>query len=289
MIVSLVLKDMQSVDVGERGIFELKNTVKVGQSDTEVKTEKQNIKDVPFVRYRFKSYGENEIAYIKKLQGVFKYSAHLAEITLGEDFNATIQTVKELTEKVDRLCRFVYVPVDDVLLNYVNENKALPEELEDALYDIADIEVDQICIKDITSAASIIKMNNVRKSIADVVIGSARKYESIGICGSPLTFVADESACLTAAKAREMMAIYCRDDLPQPTPSANHQCMNCCGCIQYVIVDEPIKPYTKSQTKKVSSSKSKKSTSNENSPKSDSKKVKSAKSNKTESIMNTFF
>lgn len=291
MIVSLVLKDKQSINVGERGIFALKNTVRVGEQEEETKIEKQNITDIPFVRYRFDKYDDSDIEYIKKLQGVFKYSAHLAEIVMGKDTTETVETVKKLTESVDRLCRFVYIPVDDEFLAYVAENGAIPDDLENALYDISDIGVDQICIKDKTSAAGLVQMNDVRKLLADIVLGNSRKYEGIGICESPLTFVAENSACLTAAKAREYMAIYCRDDLPQPTPSANHQCMSCCGCIRYVVVDEPIVPYETKKEAAVKAKKEKKAKTDDATENSDdaNKKPKMPKSNKTVNIRNIYF
>ena len=249
MIVSLVFKNRHSVDVGERGIFEIKNIIKVGDNAEEIKTEKQNIADIPFIRYRFDSYDYDNIEYIKRLKSIFKYSAHLAEITIGKDLKKAVDDARALTESVDKLCRFVYVDMDDEMLAYVAENKKLPDNLEDALYDIADIGVDQVCLRDKASAAGLVQVNEIRKLLADITLGNSRKYENIAICSSPLTFAVDNSACLTAAKAREFMAIYCRDDLNQPTPSANHQCMSCCGCIRYIEITDPITPFVSNKNK----------------------------------------
>lgn len=236
MIVSLVFKEKWDVMVSERGYFNLA----IKGEDGEPKVERQSIADIPFIRYRFERYGAEEASYIRKLQGIFKHSAHLAEIVFKGDTSETLEAVKYLENEVENLCKFVYIPVDDNLLSEVTDNRELPENLSDMLYDLSEMSVDQFCLKDKSSAAGVIQFNLVRKLVAGVVFGSARKYENIGICESPLTFVEDNSACLTAAKAREFMAVYCRDDLTQPTPSANHQCMGCCGCIKYIVVDSAI-------------------------------------------------
>jgi hypothetical protein len=57
---------------------------------------------------------------------------------------------------------------------------------------------------------------------------------SVGCCNSPLSF--SECACLTAIKARELMTVY-SDVADVALPSANHQSMDCCGCIRYLIID----------------------------------------------------
>lgn len=284
MIVSLVFRDKHNVSISERGLFLLKNTIKVGDNVEETKIEKQSIADIPFIRYRFNDYGTDEIDYIKKLKNIFKYSAHLAEITIGNNSSEAVKTVKLLTESVDKLCRFVYIDMNDEMLTYVSENKTLPTDLEDALYEIADIGVDQICLRDKTSAAGLVQVNKIRKLLADITLGNSRKYENIAICSSPLTFVVDNSACLTAAKAREYMAVYCRDELTQPTPSANHQCMSCCGCIRYIEITEPITPFV-SQGSKSKSSKDKPKTDQANKVSKEPKKTSKAKTTSIRSIL----
>jgi hypothetical protein len=60
-----------------------------------------------------------------------------------------------------------------------------------------------------------------------------KSEEMFGVCSSPLSF--SELACLTAVKARELMSVY-STIADVALPSANHQCMNCCGCIRYLTV-----------------------------------------------------
>ena len=60
----------------------------------------------------------------------------------------------------------------------------------------------------------------------------------VGICSSPLC-MQDNLACLTAVTARELAAVYATaKDLV--SPSANHQDMNTCGCIRYMVINSDI-------------------------------------------------
>lgn len=245
MITCLMFKRPFNVSVSDSGKFNL--VVPTGEEETKI--EKQSIADIPFIRYRFDKYGDEEIEFIKKMKGIFKYSAHLAEIAVSYgdgngNTDEVLDEVKTLKESVEKLCVFVYLNTTDEWLTYLSENDALFEDVENFLYDASDIEVDQFCLRDKTTAAGAVQMNNLRKKVADVVYGDDRKFKSIAICESPLTFSEEESACLTAAKARELMAIYCDDNLEQPTPSANHQCMSCCGCIKYIEITSDIQAVT---------------------------------------------
>jgi hypothetical protein len=84
----------------------------------------------------------------------------------------------------------------------------------------------------------------------------------MGICSSPLSF--DDMACLTAVKAREIMSRY-STTTDVALPSANHQSMNCCGCIRYVTVTEDIPAPSDGKQKQASGNK--KNSSDESKPK----------------------
>ena len=280
MIVSLVFKDMHSVEINEHGNFKLKTVTEDSDGNKTVKYEKQNIKDIPFIRYRFERYGDAEIEYIKKMQNIFKHSAHLAEVTASEVSSDTLDTLKRLEIGVERLCKFLYINMDDKLLSDFTDAGILPGNIEDALYNLNGITIDRVCIKDKTSAAGLSQVDSLRKRIANIVYTDSSRYDRVAVCESPLTFYIDKNgACLTANIARELMAIYCRDDLTQPTPSANHQCMNCCGCIRYIIVDEDLK----CEAKKTKAAKS--TEAEDSKPKS----TKSKNSGGTTSISDIFF
>lgn len=242
MITCLMFKNMYNVSVNDSGKFNLI----VPDEDGGTKVEKQATSEIPFVRYRFEKFGATELAYIKKMQGIFKHSAHLAEVSVsaddsGDNFEEVTGYIKELKESLEKVCVFVYLNVTDEWMTYASENKdGLPYGVEDFLYDLDDFGVDQFCLRDKTTAAGAIQMNDIRKRVADIVYGDTRRLNSIALCESPLSFNGDETACLTAVKARELMAIYCNDELEQPTPSANHQCMACCGCIKYIEITSDI-------------------------------------------------
>lgn len=280
MITCLMFKRPFNVSVSDSGKFNL--IVPTGEEETKV--EKQSIADIPFIRYRFDKYGDEEIEFIKKMKGIFKYSAHLAEVTVSYsegngNTDEVLDEIKTLKESVEKLCVFVYMNTTDEWLTYLSENDALFEDVENFLYDASDIEIDQFCLRDKTTAAGAIQINNLRKKVADVVYGDDRKFKSIAICESPLTFSEEESACLTAAKARELMAIYCDDNLEQPTPSANHQCMSCCGCIKYIEITSDIQAVTS----KVKSSDSGKTTKKSSGPKEKKEKKEKSSSESEES------
>lgn len=261
MITCLMFKKPYDVKVSDSGKFNLV----VPTGDGTSKVEKQDIKDIPFIRYRLSEFSENKVddkysdiaKYIKGLKGVFKYSAHLAELDVNysagnSNADEVLEGVKILKESVDKLCVFVYLNLTDEWLAYVNENDAFPDEVENLLYDLLDLDVDQVCVRDRTSAIGEIMMNTVRKRVADIVYGDDKRFKSVAVCESPLAI--EDSACLTAAKARELMAIYCDDALEQPTPSANHECQGCdgCGCIKYIEITSDIQAVSSANKNKSS-------------------------------------
>ena len=263
MITCLMFKKPYDVKVSDSGKFNLV----VPTGDGTSKVEKQDIKDIPFIRYRLSGFSEDKVddkysdvaKYIKGLKGIFKYSAHLAELDVNysagnSNADEVLEGVKTLKESVDKLCVFVYLNLTDEWLAYVNENDAFPDEVENLLYDLLDLDVDQVCVRDRTSAIGEIMMNNVRKRVADIVYGDDKRFKSVAVCESPLAI--EDSACLTAAKARELMAIYCDDALEQPTPSANHECQGCdgCGCIKYIEITSDIQAVSSANKAKSSSS-----------------------------------
>ena len=110
--------------------------------------------------------------------------------------------------------------------------------------DIAEsgVVIDRIMLKDNTitmdTLASIRMKKNVYELFGEQLEGG-KDYKDIGICQSPLSF-SDGNACLTAIRARELSAKYSNDE-ELALPSANHECMNTCGCIRYMVIDKDIK------------------------------------------------
>lgn len=207
MNTSIVLTDTHTIGVDSYGKFMVQDI-------------KVSIKEVPFVRYRFLEYNEKDMEYIKMMKKKFNYSSHMAEININED---TADIIKRL-ESIDNLIKFVYVAVDDneVDEGFSEEKLELVEKLEDSFYD-------RLMLKDESNSLHAVAATRLKKQLSDIVTDI--ELADIGVCSSPLSFDG-KNACLTAVKARELSAEYAEND-EVALPSANHECMSCCGCIRY--------------------------------------------------------
>lgn len=229
MITSIVLTNTHKIGIDSNGKFMVGDT-------------KVSIKEVPFVRYRFNKFGETELNYIGKMKNIFKHSSHMVEITISED---TPKILDAIEEKLQNIIRFIYVPVVDshVTDGFDESTLKLVELLDD--YDF-----DRVMLKDNTTTLHAVAAAKLKKEIADTIDVNVK---DIGICQSPLSF--NGEACLTAVKARELSAEYAEND-EVALPSANHECMNCCGCIRYHVIDSdvaaPVSKTTKGTKKKTS-------------------------------------
>lgn len=210
--------------------------------------EKTSIKDVPFLRFRFNSYGDAEIEYIEKMLKKFEYSVGLCELHLSEN---TITEYNRLTDETHELSSrtaiYIYINIydTDVLSGDVSQ------EVKELLFKIKEnkIDYDKIMIKDMSSTLHSIAADKITGSIAKIL---GIKQQNVGICSSPLSF--SESCCLTAIQARHLISIYStRDDIK--IPSANHQDMNTCGCIRHFEVTSDIPAPIKKANSGIKSSK----------------------------------
>ena len=117
-------------------------------------------------------------------------------------------------------------------------------------------------------------MVNAKKIISKLAKELTVKQEDIGICSSPLC-MNGELACLTSLKARELAAIY-SSNTEVALPSANHQCMNCCGCMRFFDINsDTVAP----EDKVVKKAKSVSSNSKETTKKSTTKQNNASKFN----------
>lgn len=216
VIISLVLTGRHSIGIDTNGWF------KVG-------TKKVNIKEVPFVRYRFESFCEDEVDYIRQMMSTFKFSTHLAEVNIKDGFD---EQVRKLNDTFENLAIFLYMPVYD---NHVESCEMTEADIELLEKIDEDIIYDRIILKDLSNSLHSVSANKLKNSIAEVTGFSASE---MGICNSPLSIGND--ACLTALRARTLASMY--DNAEDcALPSANHESMNCCGCIKYFKVEADIK------------------------------------------------
>lgn len=217
MITCLAFKNVLGVNVGTKGKFEMSG-------------EKYSIKDIPFVRYKFDTYGDSELGFIKSVMKQFEVSGHIAEVNLG-----LFNTLDELTDCMGKLLEIEYLAVFTYadIRNSDVEARRLSDKQTQFIAAVRNNPKVRVCLRDCS--------NNLDTWVIDDITTQLKKEagvkSEISICGSPLSF--DGRACLTAVKARELAANCCLN-FDAALPSSNHQSMNTCGCIRYMIVDKPI-------------------------------------------------
>lgn len=215
MVTSLVLKNKYTIGVDSAD--------KIMVGDTKVK-----IKEVPFIRYRFDSFSEEDTAYIKSTMAKFIYSGHLAEVVIKDGFE---KEVEYLNDTFENMAVFLYLPITDehvTSCELTTHDIELLEKIDNSMI------YDRIMLKDASETLYLVSANKLKQQVAKVTGVSASE---MGICGSPLSF--GEDACLTAVRARALASIYVENE-NCAIPSANHECMSCCGCIRYYVVESNI-------------------------------------------------
>ena len=189
---------------------------------------KMSTKDVPIIRIDFDKYDDDTIKYILDTKAIFQYSTILIEI---HSDRVTIEDINSLKEISEQCAMYIYINITD------NELDSL--ELGNEIIDIIDYCIDNLDIDSIALVDKTSKLNAVtaKELINNMAVQFMVESEHISICNSPLSY--NGYACLTAVKARELMAKYSVvDDVPLPT--ANHE-KSCCGCIQYIEIVHDIK------------------------------------------------
>ena len=176
----------------------------------------------------------------------FPKSTHLVEMQYSDSIP---NTVNMIVSNFDNIAKFIYVEVTDaeVSVGSIGADKlAVLSQIPQSSYD-------RLMIKDKSTTLSLVTLRPIMKEIVSTL---NIKENKVGVCSSPLSF--GDLACLTAVNARDLMSRYSKvSDVA--LPSANHQCMNCCGCIRYIVVDCDIDSVADSKTS------NKKSTSKEKS------------------------
>ena len=186
--------------------------------------------DIPFIRYRFDGYGDNEVQYIDRMIKQFNKSTHLVEIEANESTHSTLEL---LNTSFTNIAKFLYVTVTD----HDVDNEALRQEVVNIIADAVSFGIDRVLFRDKTTKLDLVSVKRFIKQCRQ----SVKKSEDFfGVCQSPLSFSDRGSlACLNAVRAREIMSMY-SPVADAALPTANHQCMNCCGCIRYIVVKADI-------------------------------------------------
>lgn len=214
MISSIVLKDRYNINLNS------KNRIIVEGVEL-------SYADVPFVRYRFDKYSKEDLEYISKVKNKFNKSTHLVEITVKDDDVSILEFLEALPSGV---AKYLYVDLTDEDVS----NCAIRSEISSILCRAVSYDIDRIMIRDRSTTLDMVTFKEIVKSLMRLTRLSEDKF---GVCSSPLSF--SDLACLTAVKARELMSKY-SDTTDVALPSSNHQCMNCCGCIRYIVATKDI-------------------------------------------------
>lgn len=242
MVTSIVLTGRHTLNVNSF------NKLKAGDNIISIE------KDIPFVRYRFEVYTDADFQYIISTMDKLKYSTHLIEINLNTN---TVTNLEWLKNNIANIARFIYIDVTDEDV----ARGGLTTDTLNLLMGIVQYNVDRVMLKDKSTKLDIV---TAKKIIDALSKQTGIKRDNFGVCSSPLSF--GDMCCLTAVRAREIMAVYSLiADVALPT--ANHQCMNRCGCIRYIVIDSDtdIISESKANAKKESKSKQSKSTKNNSS------------------------
>ena len=212
-----------------------KQVVAVGMSkEGRFKIDKDilSIKDVPFVRYRFTRFGTDVIEFMKDNKSKFTNSVHLAEISVTDETTAAVEDFNAVMQSMQNVAIFVYVDVTDADVASVTIQEEKLQVIESLVKTGA---VQRLCLRDRSTTLNAESFAHLVKMLMSRV---GVKEDFIGICESPLSF--DNRACLTAEKARELMAIFVNSEEDVVPVSANHQCMECCNCIRHRVVTQDI-------------------------------------------------
>lgn len=225
MVISLRLKRPAVVGMNRNNKVKLNGTL-------------VSMNDIPFVRYAFEKYDDEEIEFIKQNMQRFVGPVHFIELS------ATMAGIVDACSKISQLentVKFLYVNIDEAVMQ--------TNTLEH-LYDILDnivatgIRFDRLMLRDPNNYMIPIQVSKFRSQLSNYARKLGAPANDIGICGSALSFRrgdTDGGACLTAVWARQLMTDYLPDsEINRGLPVASHECMDCCGCVKYFTVTEDI-------------------------------------------------
>lgn len=215
MVASLLLTQQFSIEIDKYGKIYPGGEIKLSTK-----------KEIPFLRYRFESYGTSEIAYIKRMMANFKNSGHLVEVTLGKHTADEQIALAQITG----LAMYIYVEVLDEDVEAAMNTPGSFDRLRNLVTNHLsnEIQPERIMLKDESTTLHTITLDRIKAGLKDLNIAINK---DIGVCSSPLSF--DGGACLTATLARDISSRYCSSpDIA--LPSSNHECMEGCGCIRYI-------------------------------------------------------
>lgn len=205
--------------------------------------DKMNIKEVPMIRFEMDKYDDEAVEYIKGLQSIFKYSTMFIQIHAE---TVSVEEIDRIKQLKDSCAIYLYLDILDE--NILSNEVALDDAIMDSLdYATDNLDLDGVSLVDKSTILNAVNAKALIDSAADE-FGWDKK--TISICNSPLSCTG--YACITAVKAREIMAKYSTED-DVPLPTANHE-KSCCGCIQFTKIEHDTDVMTQKSVKSSNSS-----------------------------------
>lgn len=193
-----------------------------------------SVQEVVSISYHFEDH--DDIAklpeYVRGMQKIFPHTLHVVHLDTSYDSKELVKANKQF---FDSLPLIVHLPVFDRDI----ENGTIADiesfsEWQAVVEVLGSNPIDRYMLDDLTTSMYTDMANRLRKQAADMF---GTDIESIGICGSPLSD--NELCCLSARLDREWAAKYVHNEFVV-LPSANHQNMERCGCLRFVVIEHDV-------------------------------------------------
>lgn len=229
MTSSIVLIDTFDINFDKKGRFKYKD-------DTVKEIYQFDKKEIPAVRYRFKSYGLKEQVYIKNNLKRFQHSVHIAEVELtdSKDCVGWIERVLELKEVA------IFLYFDITKENVVT--KTFTEAQRRMLERIKEFGIDSIERVMMRDKDGVLHMMVARPLILYLANLLGISKDKIGYCSC--AFSANGLCCLTAERARDIAARYSSNSnfaiATNAVEGKNIEHQNGCYCIRHILITHAI-------------------------------------------------
>lgn len=220
----------------------------VSANDTVMMGDKEvSLKDIPIVRFKLSSYGQDEVNYIRLIMHKLKYSSAIIEV--NDDSN--ISEIEVLQSMSDIAGLMYYVVIDDE--KYKREQFEASTKLSGVMK-LSNFE--KVVLLDRTETMDMIGADALIKRVAKVL---KIPVDKVGMCESPMCLSAGV-CCLSAIDARDIASKY-NFNTDVALHSANHQDMEMCSCVRHFNVTSDVEAPIKKISTRKSSGESKKSNS----------------------------
>ena len=202
--------------------------IPVSNEQIYVDGKKLALKDIPYIRYRFENYGDEEIAYIKECMEKFKYSVHIADLAVKDGCATTFDALEETFNSEDvNLFVFAILKLSPGMVN-----GEISEDLRENLEQLSEREVTKYILKDDMFNSVVCRIDEydaVRRLLVKI---TKQKLDKFSLCGSPFE---PGNGCLNASTVRELQT-YKAADIELPLVPEGHENCGSCGCTRYEVV-----------------------------------------------------